>query len=86
MHDGAGLAQTFTSAFTYGAEELSEEMVGVFKHAVRMAAGVMIVAVVAAGCGGSSSDESSTNAGKGTGGVPDRWRSRSPRGWARSPA
>jgi multiple sugar transport system substrate-binding protein len=46
-------------------------MVGVFKHAVKVAAGVVIVAVVAAGCGGSSSNESSANAGKGSGGVPD---------------
>jgi multiple sugar transport system substrate-binding protein len=42
----------------------------VFKHGLRSAIGVFVVAVVAAGCGGSD-NESSTNAGKGAGPVPD---------------
>jgi multiple sugar transport system substrate-binding protein len=45
-------------------------MVGVFKHAVRVAVGVVLAAIVAAGCGGSSSNGSS-NAGKGAGAVPE---------------
>jgi multiple sugar transport system substrate-binding protein len=44
---------------------------GVFKHAVNSALGVILVAVVAAGCGGSSSDGTASKAGKGAGPVPD---------------
>ncbi len=41
-----------------------------FKRAVKSALGVVLIAVVAAGCGGSD-DETSSNAGKGAGPVPD---------------
>jgi multiple sugar transport system substrate-binding protein len=42
----------------------------VFKRAVKSALGVVVVAVVAAGCGGSD-NETASNAGKGAGPVPD---------------
>jgi multiple sugar transport system substrate-binding protein len=47
-----------------------EEMDGVFKHAVKSAVGVIVVAAVAAGCG-SSSDGTQSTAKKGAGPVAD---------------
>jgi multiple sugar transport system substrate-binding protein len=55
----------------HGAAELVGGDVGVFKHAVKSALGVILVAVVAAGCGGSDSNESASKAGKGEGAVKD---------------
>jgi multiple sugar transport system substrate-binding protein len=48
----------------------SGEMVGVFKHAVKSAIGLIVVAALVAGCGGSDSG-SESNAGKGSGPVAD---------------
>jgi multiple sugar transport system substrate-binding protein len=65
-HDAACLAQTFTCA----RRELGGGEIGVFKHAVKPALGVIVAAVVAIGCGGSDS-ASTTSAGKGSGAVPE---------------
>jgi multiple sugar transport system substrate-binding protein len=48
-----------------------EEKVRVFKHLSTGALGVLIVAIVAAGCGGSDDSSSSNSAGKGSGAVPE---------------
>jgi multiple sugar transport system substrate-binding protein len=46
-------------------------MVGVVKHALKGAVGLLVIAVVAAGCGSSDSGSDSSSASKGAGPVPD---------------
>jgi multiple sugar transport system substrate-binding protein len=64
------MALPCANVYAGGVAELGGGDGGVFKHAVKSALGVIVVAVVAAGCGGSD-NESATSAGKGAGAVPE---------------